>query len=806
VPAGELDRVYLREDYARLPPIADALGPVGGGPDLRAAALLGARAHPALQGSVTCAWMGEGGRGRSLTALWIAVLRAAFGERTASGTGEETPLLAALALTAELHAAAGGLREVLPGPPLDRWLRAAALSALWVASRTGVARAVRDAGLAPDDPMALRLDAVLNPGALLGGRAAVASGGATLYGVELVAGVPAADEVAARLAAGGDPEAAAADLAAALGADEEVARRAEGAVAVARLRGALSAAVLGAEEAGQGGAAAGLRALLAAPGGLAGAAADEEGRARLAREAQAALGRSAGGEGAAALEVALRALRGWRAREPAAALGLGREPALAEYAGAAVALLADAALDRMWAPARRTLAPRTGAEAEGGAEAEWAAGRLYRISPRPGPILRGAREQPVAHLFADVKDFTRRTALLGQAAMAEFLRKEFYLPILGAARQRMAAVPRVGDRGGASVNNLLGDAISLSGDIEVLVSVAMEIPRLLAAYETRLARALGGEAVAGRVAALEAAHRPAIQAAARARAEAREAAARAPAGSPERAEAQRRLALAAAAEGRRVAERDRAVARARGEGLEAGVFVSHGPAPLVVAIEDDVFGRNRVAIAEKINESARGTARAPAARARADELLRAERQARGLPDLRHAWSVFIGQPLSLAIPPAAEAAALRAARGGDLAAAMQVVAGPVRAALEAAARADDLGTGDVYNAGAALSGEALEAFLEAVADRRVVRRVELEPGDVPAELAREAWFGPGAESLVATFHPDGRPAELFRYAGRAWFKGLGEVPVWEIAADVGAPAALFRAMRERWLGVTSARP
>jgi hypothetical protein len=800
VPAGELDRIYLREDYASLPPIVDALGPVGGGPDLRAAAHLGLQAHPALPGSVICAWMGPGGRGRSLTALWIGVMRAAFGERATSGTGEETPLLVAMALVAELQAAAAGLREVLPGAPLDRYLRAAALAALWVASRTGLARAVRDAGLASDDRMALRLDAVLNPGALLGGRAAVPSGGSTLYGVELVAGVPEAEETAARLAAGADPEAAAADLAAALGADEEVARRAEAAVAVARLRGALSTAILGAEEAGHGAAAVELRALLAAPGALANAAGDEDGRRQLGQQAQQALARSTAGEPAAALEVALRALRGWKAREPAAGLGLRREQARAEYAAAATALLADVALDRMWAPARRTLALRTGAEAEGGAEAEWAAGRLYRISPRPGAILRVAREHPVAHLFADVKDFTRRTGLLGQAAMAEFLRREFYLPILAAARQRMAAVPRVGDRGGVSVNNLLGDAISLSGDIEVLVGVAMEIPRLLAAYETRLARAVGDEVVAGRVAALEASHLPAIQAAARARAQAREAASRAPEGSPERAEAQRRLALAAAAEGRQVAERNRAVARARGEGLEAGVFVSHGAAPLVVAIEDDVFGKNRVAIAEKINESARGTARAPTARARADQLLQAAREARGLPDLRHAWSVFIGQPLALSIPPAAEAAALRAARAGDMATAMHAVAGPVRAALEAAARADDLGTGDVYNAGAALSGEALEAFLESVSDRRVVRRIEMEPGDVPPELAREAWFGPGAESLVATFHADGRPAELFRYAGRAWFKGLGEVPVWEIAADVGAPAALFRAMRERWLG------
>ena len=113
-------------------------------------------------------------------------------------------------------------------------------------------------------------------------------------------------------------------------------------------------------------------------------------------------------------------------------------------------------------------------------------------------------------------------------------------------------------------------------------------------------------------------------------------------------------------------------------GLEAGVFVSFGPAPLVVAIDDEVFGRNRVAIAEKINESARGTARAGPARAGADQLLAAVRTARGNPGLRHAWSVFIGQPLTLSIPPDAAAEVLKAARAGDMTAAMRAVAKPVR--------------------------------------------------------------------------------------------------------------------------------
>jgi hypothetical protein len=799
VPPEELDRLYLREDYASLPHVADLLAPATGGPDLRIAAEVALAAHPALQGGVVTAWMGPGGKGRSLTALWIASLRTAAAEMAASPDREETPLLVALALSGALHEAAAGLREVLPGPPHDRWLRAAALTALWVAARTGVARFARDAGLRQDDPLLLRLEAVVNPGMLAGGRGAVLGGSSTLYGPELSAGVPQAEEIGARLAAGGDPDAAAGDVAEALSGDEETSRRAEAAVAVWRIRQALSAAVVASEEARQAAAAAELRVLLAAPGALSVALSDEAGRGDLATKAQQALSRSVAGEGAGALDVVVRSLRGWKPREPAAALGLRREEARELYGLAAAGMLADVALERLAAPARRVVVPFSGA-GQGGPDAEWEAGRLYRISARPGPILAVAQERPIAHLFADVKDFTRRTSLLGQASMAEFLRREFYLPILAAAKERFTGMEHLSDRGGISVNNLLGDAISLSGDIEALVSLAGEIRRLLAAYETRLEREVSTEAVAGRVTALETRYRVEITRSQASRGEARAEAERAAPGSPERTEALRRAALHAAAASRLTAEMERAVSRTRGEGLEAGVFVSFGPAPLVVSIDDEAFGHNRVAIAEKINESARGTARASLARARADQLLETARAARGSPGLRHAWSVFIGQPLSIAIPPAAATEALRAARAGDMTAAMRAVAKPVRRGLEAAARAEDEGAGDVYNAGAALSEEALLAWLASVEGRRTVRRVELDPANVPEEVAAQWWFGTGPESLVVTFHTDGRPAEMFRHVGRAWFKGLGEVAIWEIAAGTGGPAAIFQAMRAEWLG------
>lgn len=795
VPEDDRDRLIVREDYARLPAVERRHGASSGGPDLRAAAQVSTGVHPALTGGITTAWLGRGGKGNALAALLIALWRRAFEEMATTGGKEETPLLVALAISAELQATDRSLRDVLPEPPLDRYLRGAAQGALWIAARTGLARAWRDAGRKVNDPLLLKIEAALSPGGLHGGRGAFLASGATLYGCDLGAGIPRADELTARLATGGDADAVAGDVAAALGADEELARRAEGSVAVARLRERIGAAVAVAEAGEAGDDAGRVRELLSAPGALAAAVAEEAGRRTLL---EALGGLAAVPDAAPTIAEVGRALRGWRPKEPATALGLRPEEARAEYAAAATALLCDLALDRHVAAARRALAFRTGREAEGGADAEWEAGRLYRLTARPGAIRQAAVELKVGHLFADIKDFTRRTSLLGQAAMAELLRREFYVPILVLAKESFGGMSHLSDRGGVTVNNLIGDAISFSGRIETMLQMARDVRRHFASYSARLQRGISKEDLAKRLEAIEREHAAPIAMAARARAEAQAAAAAAQPGSQQEAVARYRAVCASDEEARAVEERDKALARARGEAIEAGIFVSFGPAPLVVAIEDEVFGRQRVAIADKINESARGTARNAAARGRADAELAAERAARAFPKLEHAFRVFIGQPLAIAIPPATAAEAIRTYAGGNQPAAMRQVAAPVRAALEAAARLDRYDSGDIYNSGIALSEESLQAWLDEVARTRVVRRFDLAPESIPEELRARWFYGRDTINLVASFRPDGRLAELFRRVGLAAFKGLGEVAVWELCDEAGGPGALAQHFGPRW--------
>ncbi|MGB8932683.1 MAG: hypothetical protein WCC48_15675, partial [Anaeromyxobacteraceae bacterium] len=131
VPEDDRDRLIVREDYARLPAVEPLYGPSAGGPDVRAAAQLAPLVHPALTGGIATAWLGRGGKGNGLAALLIALWRRAFEEMAATGGKEETPLLVALAISGELQGLEAALRDALPEPPLDRYLRGAAQGALW---------------------------------------------------------------------------------------------------------------------------------------------------------------------------------------------------------------------------------------------------------------------------------------------------------------------------------------------------------------------------------------------------------------------------------------------------------------------------------------------------------------------------------------------------------------------------------------------------------------------------------------------------------------------------------------------------
>ncbi|PTL80487.1 hypothetical protein DAT35_28030 [Vitiosangium sp. GDMCC 1.1324] len=770
VSTGEFDRFLLVEEYATLPALPATLTPGTGGPDTRAAADLATLTHPLLTGGVMAAWLGPGGGGRSLVALVIELLRRAFGEMRESRGREETPALVALMLSTQLPGVESALRALNLPPAVQRQVMTAANTGLYLALRLGVERALREAQ--PSEELAVRIESALGPMAVLGGTKPLLTGGATLYGCELLAGVPDAEKLVAQYPGGLPVDTVRATLEKLLASDDTLARKAEQAVGVSALHeGLVRSTRLGEAGGFQSALTQYLRELATRPVALTALLADDKARKQFVKDLRG-YADTLKGTAAESLKDLATSLKEYSAKAPAEAAGLSRTEAQAIYARAATAFVCDLWLERSLFPLRRMLNLRTGAEEEGGLEAEYQTGRLYLLSTRPEPILRSAVSTPVAHLFVDVKDFTRRTQLLGGAAMADFLRREFYLPILTEAKALYGGMRQLADKGGVSVNNLLGDALSMSGTVDRLVTLAVAIQRHLVSYEKRLAQAISHEQVEAALKALEEEYERKLQSAR-------------PGVRPI---LQR--------------EKESALARARGEGLEAGVFVSYGPAPLIITLEDDVFGLSKVAIADRINESARGTARSGAARAKADAMLAQERQRRGKPSLAHPWRVFVGAPLSLHIPYSAEAEARAALKAGDVAGAMRALEQSVRDSLEDTAKQGEDAPGDIYNAGVAISEETLLAYQEAVGDQRLFCQFELAPEALHPDIRERYFFPPEPLRLTVGFHPTGELAEVFRFAGRVMFKGLerkGGLGVWELVEEHGVGRLFARHHASEWL-------
>ncbi|HYO54725.1 hypothetical protein [Archangium sp.] len=770
ISTGEFDRFLLVEEYSTLPALPQTLSPASGGPDTRATADLATLTHPLLTGGVMAAWLGPGGGGRSLVALVIELMRRAFAEMKESRGREETPALVALMLSSQLPGVEGALRTLELPPSMQRQLMTGATTGLYLALRLGVERALREAQ--PSEDLAARVESALGPMAVLGGTKLLLTGGSMLYGCELLAGVPDAEKLVAQYPGGLPVDTVRATLEQAIAKDDGVARRAELAVGLSALREGLVRAVCLGEGGGFKSALTQyLRELAMRPAALTALLADDKTRKQLVKDLRA-YAETLKGSPAEALNGLATGIKEYSVKEPAAAAGLSRTGAHARYARAAPAFVCDRWLARSLFPLRRMMDPRTGDEVEGGLEAEYQAGRLYQLSTKPGPLLRSAVSAPVAHLFVDVKDFTRRTQLLGGAAMADFLRREFYLPILSDAKALHGGMVHLSDKGGVSVNNLLGDALSLSGTVDRLVTLAVGIRRHLVSYEKRLAQAISREQIEAALKDIEEEYERKLQSA--------------------------RPGVKPIIQ----KEKEAALARGRGEGLEAGVFVSYGPAPLVITLEDDVFGLSKVAIADRINESARGTARSGAARAKADALLARERQLRGNPSLAHPWLVFVGAPLSVQVPYSAEAEARAALKAGDMEAARRALEQTLRDALEEAAKQGEDAPGDIYNSGVAVSEETLLAYQEAVGDQRFFCQFQVAPETLHPEIHERYYFPPEPLRLTVGFHPTGELAEVFRFAGRVMFKGLerkGGMGVWELVDEHGVGRLFARHHASEWL-------
>ena len=211
-----------------------------------------------------------------------------------------------------------------------------------------------------------------------------------------------------------------------------------------------------------------------------------------------------------------------------------------------------------------------------------------------------------------------------------------------------------------------------------------------------------------------------------------------------------------------------------------------------------------MAIAEKINESARGTARNGGVRARVDALVRQERGSRANAEVTCPFLVAVAQPLSIPVPADAEAAIVGCLSGGDTNMAELLLQRSVRQFVAALAHDRGGATGDIYNGGAALSEEALRAYVEARGGELLFVRRRVPVSALHASISGRFVFPMDTLQLVAAVDPGPQSlSELYVHVGRALFKGFektGGLGVYEIVPP-GSPLFSLLAQHHlpRWL-------
>jgi len=117
---------------------------------------------------------------------------------------------------------------------------------------------------------------------------------------------------------------------------------------------------------------------------------------------------------------------------------------------------------------------------------EYESGKLYRIADDDMPVVKARVVSHQGQLFVDLKGYTRRTARSKELVMADFLKTEFYEPILQEAKKYTSGGSLLPEEENIRLVNLLGDAVAFSGNIASLVNLAHDIQAIFREYRRKL--------------------------------------------------------------------------------------------------------------------------------------------------------------------------------------------------------------------------------------------------------------------------------------------------------------------------------
>lgn len=226
------------------------------------------------------------------------------------------------------------------------------------------------------------------------------------------------------------------------------------------------------------------------------------------------------------------------------------------------------------------------------------------------------------------------------------------------------------------------------------------------------------------------------------------------------------------------------IAAGKEEAVEYGLFISYGDAAETIAFEDPFWGKMSVAIAEKLNEAARGTGRNPDIRKKLDLLLRNARRARGNLSLTYPFYVFIDRSYGLSFRSDLSTTVERVLQNRDK--------GTARVVMETASSLfmSDIEKGmrdsgddgwetltyfnDIYNLGEAMSGEAREAYLREISPHKYYFDKAVKVNELHTEI-QQRFFFPSPELKFCCCVErvnDKLQFDLLRYVGELVFKGF----------------------------------
>ncbi|HUJ25354.1 MAG TPA: hypothetical protein VLW85_05000 [Myxococcales bacterium] len=432
----------------------------------------------------------------------------------------------------------------------------------------------------------------------------------------------------------------------------------------------------------------------------------------------------------------LRSLRHEGEAPPPLPQGGGLPQLAADEARGAYLIAADSVVRKLLRPLEGSLQPASDRQAE----REWKRGRRYRLGLGSEATTCAPAEAMQAHLFIDLQGFARRVLKIRSRAIVDLWRTDVLEATLAcAARLRESAG---GDDEALSVSAALAGALCFRGEIAAAVALAVEASSHLAQVrprfdETAAAALSDPRAVAFREGAAALARLE----------EQRRALDTGPVAGRERDRdaARQRLKQAMRDEGElRELQRSRREALFGGE-LEFGVFVSHGGPASLLSVGNPAMGKWSLAVSERIDQAAQGTARR-----------------RRLRELRAQWI----------------------ARGRGLPLAFAVTAGGAASA-------------EIYNEGCAVSGEALTAFRAAAGKRYLFLDRTLPAPELDLAFSSQLSFPPDEPvHLVLACDASRALVYCFRHAGSVRFEG-SEAPteVWE-SCDPGGLFARLVARRQ----------